>query len=233
MASLDCVRNKVGWAERHRQLLSVEIGRYFSQSVPQMVVEMTPGEMFDGMAVSGPSIPLEVPLIIGDCLQNLRSSLDYLVWELCEAANVQPTERNQFPICDTAKKYRDARGQQLAGVPRAAQTEIERLQPFNLGSAYMANELWILNRLTNISKHRRILVTDLGAVRTEKATGAVIDRTDVNHPFMGEMEVDYDPVALIQCGEVEGAGEEVGALLHRLADYITNQVLPRFEPFFS
>jgi hypothetical protein len=232
VASLLFVRNKVEWAERHRQLLSEEIRRYFSQSVPQMVVEMTPGEMCGGMAVFGPNIPLEVPLIIGDCLQNLRSSLDYLVWELCEAANAQPTDRNQFPICDVPWKYRDAKAQQLAGVPKAAQAEIENLQPFN-SLVPASTELWILNRLTNISKHRRILVTDLGAVRTEKATGAVIDRSQVNHRFVGEMEVDYDPVALIKCGETEGAGEEVGALLHRLADYITDHVIPRFETFFS
>jgi hypothetical protein len=233
MASLDFVRRKVAWAGRHRQLLNTEVGRYFAQSVPQMMVEMTPGEIFDQMTVHGPGIPLEIALIIGDCLQNLRSSLDYLVWELCEAANTKPTEKNQFPICAVRKKYQDARGQQLAGVPKAAQTEIEKLQPFN-AAVPESNELWILNRLTNISKHRRILVTDLGAVRTEKATGAVIDRhTQVDHPFMGEMELDHDPVPLIKFGEIEGAGQEVGALLHRLSDYITVQVLPKFEPFFS
>ena len=236
MASLDFVRNKIEWAERHRQSLNAEIGRYFAQSVPQMMVEMTPGILgFDDMSVYGPNIPSTVPLIIGDCLQNLRSSLDYLAWELCEAANFQPTDRTQFPVCETRNNFQTAKGSHtLDGIPVAAQTEIESLQPFNLGSAYMSSELWILNRLTNISKHRRILVTALGAVRTEKETGAVIDRhTQVNHPFMGEMELDYDPVALIRCGEIEGAGEEFGALLHRLSDYITLQVIPRFETFFS
>ena len=233
MASLDFVRNKVEWAERHRQLLNAEVRNYFSQSVPQMMVEMTPGEVFDQMTVHGPGIPLEIPLIIGDCLQNLRSSLDYLVWELCEAANSTPTEKHQFPICVVRKRYQDASGQQLAGVPKAAQAEIEKLQPFN-AAVPESTELWILNRLTNISKHRRILVTDLGAVRTEKARGAVIDRrTQVDHPFMGEMELDHDPVPLIKFGEIQGAGKEVGALLHRLSDYITSEVIPRFETFFT
>ena len=200
-----------------------------------MMVEMVPGFLgFDVTGVSGPNIPLEIPLIIGDCLQNLRSALDYLVWELCGAANFQPTDKNQFPVCDTLGAFQNAkRRRALDGVPISAQTEIESLQPFKSGAAYLSTELWILNRLTNISKHRRILVTDLGAVLTETATGAVIDRhSQVNHPFKGEMELDNDPVALIRCGETEGAGEEVGALLHRLSDYITIQVIPRFETFF-
>jgi hypothetical protein len=234
VASLDFVRYKVKWAERHRQFLNAEIRRYFEQSIPQIIVEVRPRYFgFDEISANGPNIPLEVPLIIGDCLQNLRSSLDYLVWELCVAANVQPTDKNQFPICDAPNKYRDVKGQQLAGVPILAQTEIENLQPFKVGgSAFIWHELWILNRLTNISKHRRILHTDLGAVRTEKATGAAVAPSQVNQPFKGEMELDYDPVALIKCGESEGAGEEVSALLRRLSDYITLQVIPKFETFF-
>jgi hypothetical protein len=198
-----------------------------------MVVEVTPGVSFDEMTVYGPNIPSKIPLIIGDCLQNLRSSLDYLVWELCDAANVKPTEKNAFPVCKDQQAFQ-SRKDALCGVPPNAAAIIERLQPFNSAQGWMSSELWILNRLTNISKHRRILVTDLGAVRTEKETGAVIDRhTQVNHPFIGEMELDYDPAVLIRCGEIEGAGEDFGALLHRLSDYITLQVIPRFETFFS
>jgi hypothetical protein len=197
-----------------------------------MVVEVTLGVICDEMTVYGPNIPSEIPLIIGDCLQNLRSSLDYLVWELCDAANVKPTEKNAFPVCKDQQAFQ-SRKDALCGVPPNAAAIIERLQPFNSAQGWMSSELWILNRLTNISKHRRILVAGLGAVRTETATGAVIDRhTQVNHPFVGEIELDYDPVALIKCGEVEGAGEEVSALLHRLANYITHQVIPLFEPLF-
>ena len=40
-------------------------------------------------------------MIVGDFLANVRSSLDYLIWELALAAKNNPTDKNMFPICTT------------------------------------------------------------------------------------------------------------------------------------
>src|SRR5438874_961946 len=48
--------------------------------------------------------PLET--IIGDCVQNLRASLDYLVYELAiTELRKKPRERTQFPIATSHKLF--------------------------------------------------------------------------------------------------------------------------------
>jgi hypothetical protein len=54
--------------------------------------------------------PLEIPLIVGDLLHNLRSSLDSLMYELVTRAYGQPLSADeekacQFPITPTPKKF--------------------------------------------------------------------------------------------------------------------------------
>src|SRR6266699_450233 len=49
-------------------------------------------------------IPVDVPLLIGDALQILRSALDYLARELVLAAGATPST-NTFPISKGATEY--------------------------------------------------------------------------------------------------------------------------------
>jgi hypothetical protein len=64
------------------------------------------GNLACKLIVSVPN-PDKVSLIIGDGLQNIRSALDYLVWELVLAANAEPGEKHQFPICAIPKAFKD------------------------------------------------------------------------------------------------------------------------------
>ena len=80
MASLDSVRQKISWAEVHLKSLEIEVGRYFRKNPAKMV--MQPDLQSDDTArrleVKIPVSP-EICFLIGDFLQTLRSSLDYLV----------------------------------------------------------------------------------------------------------------------------------------------------------
>ncbi|MGC2743237.1 MAG: hypothetical protein WA672_08615 [Candidatus Angelobacter sp.] len=94
MASLDSVHQKIFRAALHIKSLETELEGYFKTNPGHLVREphTNSDEAFFTFQPKGP-IPARFGLIIGDCLQNLRSALDYLVWELVLAANNQPTEK--------------------------------------------------------------------------------------------------------------------------------------------
>src|SRR5437879_1074152 len=119
MASLASVEQKIFRAAQHIKSLETELVAYF-QTHPGKVVrdEDSPTDNPSFRFVLKEPIPARFGLIIGDCLQNLRSSLDYLVWELVLAANNKPNDRNMFPICGKPESFEKAIGEskRLKGV---------------------------------------------------------------------------------------------------------------------
>jgi hypothetical protein len=116
-------------------------------------------------------------LLTGDCLQNLRTALDHLAFEL----NTGPTsvsvkdiaKRSEFPIFGNE----DGKGSdrfiqthtkgprvglpvprsglaKTEGMDKAALQIIEGLQPYNRGQAYDTHPLWCIHELHRIDKHR-------------------------------------------------------------------------------
>ena len=103
--------------------------------------------------------PPDLSLIVGDCLHNLRCSLDNLVLELAIARNEgRPVSSNvetysAFPIQiqqDAAKLEK-----MLGGIDERAKTVIEGLQPYTRGNRLAKTDpFWWLNKLNNMDKHR-------------------------------------------------------------------------------
>ena len=98
-------------------------------------------------------IPPDIPLILGDALQNLRSTLDHLVWKIVERAGGTPGTHTGFPIFDDAKGYDALAPGKVEGAGQYAIEAINRLNPYKAGNHY----LWMLHRLNNIDKHRLLL----------------------------------------------------------------------------
>ncbi len=116
-------------------------------------------------------------LLVGDCLQCLRTALDQLAFELATAFTVPlPDEiekASEFPIFGDEKGDGSARfnrtrskgpkaglpapGSGLAkteGMDPQAQSIIEGLQPYHRGQAYTTDPLWRIHELNRIDKHR-------------------------------------------------------------------------------
>jgi hypothetical protein len=101
-------------------------------------------------------------LLIGDCLHNLRVTLDHIVWHLVggngDAKTAFPIflHRNDFYAMTKAKKPQPTETsglRKLRGVPLVPRAIIEDLQPFNQPEPERES-LWILHQLENIDKHR-------------------------------------------------------------------------------
>ena len=183
MAFLDSVRLKIGRAKEHAELLEAELGRYFNGEPCKIVAEHDKnGNLFCKLLVSVP-IPDKVALIIGDSLQNVRSAMDYLVWELALAAEAEPNEKHAFPICATPKAFKDEiRRGRLLGIPEGLIAKIEALQPYRRGETWEASVPWVLNHFTNINKHRRILLTVLDPFFTKDPAFATIGPVRLKRP---------------------------------------------------
>jgi hypothetical protein len=187
--------------------------------------------------IYGPAkpVPARFGLIAGDYLQNLRSVFDYLVWQLILANGKTPHETNTaFPICKSEQSFNDAKSRRLAGVPREAIDLIAALQPFPQRNPKIRPQtIHILDELTNINKHRKVLSTTL----------ATMFKPDAGVPFPHiELEVirhrggDLIPgerlLAYLAFESSIVEGLEVTATLSALMDWVGFDILPQFARFF-
>jgi len=251
MKSLELIHNKIVRAEEHQYALCLELVEYF-KSNPGKIVRQPQGspDKYVGRVETKIPIPVRVPYIVGDCLQNTRSALDYLVRELVLIANNKPTDHEMFPICDTAKGFKEAvmRGQ-LDSIPAAASKLIEKLQPYHLGQDWEKASLRVLNDLCNVNKHRRIILTVLRGGNTSLTLTEIngelwgygrIPRLDENtnigpFPINQEQQVNVNSQVFmcVTFDEEAVKGMEITSALARLILEIRTNVIPRFTPFFS
>jgi len=115
--------------------------------------------------------PPQLALIAGDALQCLRSSLDYLIWELAEAHGKKPHDRLMFPICTTPKSYKAAiDGHRLDGIGQQAIALVDAFQPLN-HAVPDGTVLAMLDSLTNVNKHRHVILTTFTGSTSEIPDG--------------------------------------------------------------
>jgi hypothetical protein len=195
-------------------------------------------------------VPARLAFLLGDCLQNVRSALDYLVWELVLAANNQPTKDNAFPICITPEGFTKAlKGRRLEGMAAAATDLVAWFQPHRSGGKQEAEgmPLAVLDYLVNVNKHRRVLLTVIrtfpGNELLRFKDGDVEwglptpDALQSNVPFgekltPSELQGHGGMAALIAFNEGAADGAEVSLTAGSLIDYVADEVIAKFERFF-
>jgi hypothetical protein len=155
---LDGASAKIDRAAEHLNTLSVEASRFLDPPPWDLYGEILHDP--DRLAVTvgqKKEPPLRLGAIFGDVMQNLRSSLDYVVNELVVLNGEEPTDRTAFPIIpETPKKiFKNATEQQLEGVADDPKKLIEELQPYNRTDAER-DALIIVQEFSNRDKHRTI-----------------------------------------------------------------------------
>ena len=114
-----------------------------------------PGELAHLMTVESANtpIPTRLGVLVGDCLNSLRSCLDYLVGELAELDSGEARQRTQFPVEQSQEAFRSRRQTFLRGVSDSNVAQIEALQPYS-GTSWTAK----LSRLSNWDKHNKLVL---------------------------------------------------------------------------
>jgi hypothetical protein len=139
----------------------------------------------------------DIPILIGEALYQLRSSLDYLVWQLFEEKSLTPLPKSGFPIMTTAQGYKARSGAMIKGIATSAVDRIEKLQPFHSTKPHTEHPLWVLQELNNADKHRLLIVAQAFATGRVNMTMKV-DAFDVANkqikirPTMGPMAIEDD-----------------------------------------
>jgi len=244
------VMEKVVWAAENLNALKVELRRYLDNKPAEVVAETEPdtNRLIHRIRPRIP-IPVSIPLRIGDCVQNLRSSLDYLVWELVLAANKVPTDKHQFPICSSADAFEsELRRHRLDGISPEALAEIKRLQPYK-ASQGKVSPIVIVNDLANVNKHRRMLLTLLSVLAAETEFTSALGKQVQSFFPLGDskthigigppmhiakkvhMQSNVAYAVIFDEGIVKG--HEVSQCLGVLIDIIGNGAIAKFEKFFQ
>lgn len=94
-------------------------------------------------------------VLLGEVCYNLRSALDYLVYELAILDSGVEQDGTQFPLEDLKERFTGNAPRMLKGLNPAHVAAIERLQPFN-GCAWAQQ----LRDISNPDKHRHLVIVN-------------------------------------------------------------------------
>lgn len=167
--------------------------------------------------------------LVVDIVEDLRSALDYMVFELSALNETGLNERTpQFVIADTKEAFDDQSKTRLRYLTDEQRTQfIEKLQPFNGNHL-----LGVLRDLSNQSKHRRLL-----SVRDRTSWDIHLAPADKSAQFQGyfmyPVEKDHtvfarpkSPVLLLL------ENYDAFRCLHSLAEQV-GQIVRFSHPFFE
>jgi hypothetical protein len=143
-------------------------------------------------------MPLRIGTLVGETCYNLRTSLDYLIFELARLDSGHSQDGTQFPIEDAPKGFAwRQKGGWLKGLNNAHIAAIEALQPYN-----GCNWTKALRDISNPDKHRNI--TNFSGDMSLKATMRIGDIDQAFESAPGTISRTRHPVT----------GEEVYVKLH-------------------
>jgi hypothetical protein len=122
------------------------------------------------VAFGEPQAPLRFAVLAGEIIHHLRSSLDHLIYALVIYNGGTPSNKNQFPICSTAKQFEGACSRGLInGVSVSAKKLIIAAQPYTTPTPD-DTILYVVNQYDNIDKHRLLAIVTTIVKLGEKIT---------------------------------------------------------------
>lgn len=146
-------RAKIKRAKKHVHELRGVHNR-FAESEPYDLIAEDDGVNLTQHVVIRAEPPIELSLILGDALHNMRSALDLVFCQLVEANNLIVACGDSFPVHATRDRYEPGGKRQIkARVSPEAFEIIDSLNPYRGGN----DALWTLHKLDIVDKHRTIL----------------------------------------------------------------------------
>ncbi len=159
---------KLARAQQHLDTFESVLGSYV-QSKPVSLIARpnTDGTSEDFLVSLATPLPTELDVVFGDCIHNLRSTLDHLAMALAVANGASPDDTSvSFPIFDDPARFhgntrpgsRPGRGTGAYAIRTlipAAQAFIESVQPYNRQSESFT--LTEVQYLYNRDKHRFLI----------------------------------------------------------------------------
>jgi hypothetical protein len=226
---------RVSRAEEHLCDLRRRIGRWLVEQEDAVIFEFEShpphNNAVDVSNCVGP--PYIVGILIGEICYNLRSALDYLIFELAKLDSGVYQDGTQFPIANHKKTFDSwAKSHRRKGLKASHIAAIERLQPYN-GCDWTKT----LRDISNPDKHRafagirgdyRALVSHRLNEPNKAAFDAIprpIRCTD--HPIHGPVDVKIAPTSTVTLDD----GTIAVDALHKVQLKVA-ETLAAFKPDF-
>lgn len=164
---LTSVRAKLARAQEHAQALDHELKFWIERKPYSLTEHVNPDSTRYSLVLrENERPPLQRwTLMAADCLNNLRSALDYLVYTIAvfeSGINPPPDEGTlAFPITDCRANFDEAiRKGRLGKISEPVRAAVEGLQPYNRPHEGLPMPLLrILRVLNNTDKHRLLKVS--------------------------------------------------------------------------
>jgi hypothetical protein len=152
---LDSAFHRVCRAGKHLADLGPQIVAFKRKQEDGVLTDLqSDGRWNDGILTNArKSTSAHIAVLVGEICYNLRTSLEYLVFELAKLDAGSAQDRTQFPIEDTRERFQARKRQGwLKDLNPGHVTAIERLQPYN-GCEWAR----LLRDASNRDKHRELV----------------------------------------------------------------------------
>lgn len=230
-------------AKEHLESLDAAVSMFHTSEPTSVSVLENTTNGVKALQVKIPVPHARLGLIAGDVFMALRSSLDYLMWQLALQTTENPHRRTQFPVIWRVNGETESRLTEITrDLPPGVVEEVKGLQPHLRGDAYKSDPLWQIDELCNIAKHKVIPVH--GASLTFNATISQEDIASTHMERLGEMVVvlTAEGSAKLKLAPQARAGvlfgdSQSGIQINRreirnLYEYVEQAVFPKFYRFF-
>jgi hypothetical protein len=189
MSRTDEMRVKIERAKKHINELDVAYNLFFA-SRPHEISSKSDPKTGDRVFYTArvDDVPLDFSAIVGDILQNLRSALDHLAYQLFRIGpgGTGDPRHIYFPIFDDAAKYKTGVIGKVKGMRQDAIDAIDTIKPYKGGD----ETLWRLHALNNLDKHR-LLITAVTSYKFHSLTPS--QRARIIEGFKGSRPNDPVP----------------------------------------
>jgi hypothetical protein len=250
---LDPSRLKIIRAEEHLHALRDEIVRYMNTK-PYECILQSDGKQRKPVVRAKSEPPQRLSAIVGDCIYNARTALDYLAWQLGLLTGPKDPKKARiyFPIFkgfDAFKKNWDE--SLVKHLPASTFTPLENVQPYHSGY----DSLVQLHALSNEDKHRLPILALSYIVSAEILTtytssdgwvGEGMQSHNVATHQLGtqreivgfaiepefEVEMDGQATGFVAFADPLMPREPVDVWVNRVMETIRDRVIPKFESFF-
>jgi hypothetical protein len=120
MSRISQVTPKIKWAYKHIAELETAI-LAFKGTDPYAVMPKRDSETgrIKYCVAEAPDVPVEISLLSGEIIQNLRSALEYLIVQLLDVEGKKPNSRTGFPIYNTVKSFEADPFRKIELIPKA------------------------------------------------------------------------------------------------------------------
>jgi hypothetical protein len=172
--NLTSVYAKLDRAEEHFKAVDSEIKAWLDSGRYEAFFERGTQQTRMGISVLRTGPPPDLvrwSVIIGDCINNLRATLDHLVNAFAKVPYIytpaRDKERLTFIIIDDPSEFTKALNKTFGGLRPDYADALTLLQPFNRKHPILPPLLGIIRDLSNADKHRLLQVAGAGVARVQ------------------------------------------------------------------